>query len=236
MQYSKDLIFVTGVARASEGNPIAVNYDRLLLLFIIEKATGQIVDAEVNMICGTTRDFVRSLLVGYNLYSDLALIEQNIKSRYWGLSRKALVVCAKDALSKVSDRLEQLGEKQLLTEQQKKGESMVYAQQNTICVVGFSRTVNKNPIVINNNLLLGSFLIDTKTGAVLEVQFNTICPKTSEFLSSLIEGLSFYTDLTVMLERVQAQYWEDSSRAIVAILHDAANKVANWRLEEEQKR
>lgn len=236
MQYSNDLIFVTGVARASEENPIAVNYDRLLVLLIFEQQSGQIVDAEVNMICGTTRDFVRSLLVGYNLYTDLPLMEEQIKNRYWGLSRKALVVCMKDAFSKVSDKLELMGQKHLLAQPPKKGESHLQAQQDTICVVGFSRAVSKNPIVMSNNLLIGSFVIETKSASIVEVQFNTICPRTSDFLSSLVLGLSFYTDLETMIDRIQSQYWEDSNRAIIAILHDAANKISNWKLEDERKK
>lgn len=237
MKKTNSLVYVTGVARPTPENPIAVNYDRLLVILIFEPETGEIVDAEVNMICSTTRNFMKSLLVGYCLYSDIPQIMENIQSRYWGLSRRALIVCMKDALAKVTDRLRQTGRENLLkVNEGKKGIAVMPHREDTICVVGFSKSVNKNPIVIGNQMLFGSFLIETGTGVILDVQFNTICPKTSEFLSQLILGLSFYTDVEEMIRRVQEQYWEDSNRAIITILRDTNNKVLNWKLENEKKK
>lgn len=236
MKKTNGLVYVTGVARPTPENPIAVNYDRLLVILIFEPETGEIVDAEVNMICSTTRNFIKSLLVGYCLYSDIPQIMENIQSRYWGLSRRALIVCMKDALAKVTDRLRQMGREDLLKGNEGKKGIVVQHREDTICVVGFSKAVNKNPIVIGNQLLIGSFLIKTTTGEILDVQFNTICPKTSEFLSHLILGLSFYTELEEMIRRIQDQYWEDSNRAVITILRDANNKVLNWKLENEKKR
>lgn len=227
------LVYVTGVARPTPENPIAVNYDRLLVLLIFEPETGKIMDAEVNMICGTTRDFIKSLLVGHNLYRDIPVIMENIQNRYWGLSRRALIVCMKDALSKVTDRLRQTG-REALIEAAKKEESLLPNQNDTICVVGFSKAVHKNPTVIGQ-MLIGSFLIQSDTGRILNVQFNTICPKTSEFLADLLVDLHFPADLEEMIRRVQELYWEDSNRAVITILRDANNKVLNGKLESEKK-
>lgn len=228
------LVYVSGVARPTPENPIAVNYDRLLVLLIFEPETGTIMDAEVNMICGTTRDFIKGLLVGHNLYRDIPVIMENIQNRYWGLSRRALIVCMKDALSKVTDRLRQEGREWLIETAAKKEESTVQNNEDTICVVGFSKAVHKNPIVIGQ-MLIGSFLIQNGTGRILDVQFNTICPKTSEFLAGLLVDLNFPADLEEMIRRIQELYWEDSNRAVITILRDANNKVLNGKLESEKK-
>ena len=146
MKKNSGLVYVTGVARPTPDNPIAVNYDRLLVILIFEPETGEIVDAEVNMICSTTRNFIKSLLVGYCLYSDIPQIMENIQSRYWGLSRRALIVCMKDALAKVTDRLRQMGRENLIKETHKKGGTVVRHKEDTTAWWAFPKRSIKTPL------------------------------------------------------------------------------------------
>ena len=44
-----------------------------------------------------TSDFIRGILIGHNLITEIYDIEQEIKSRFFGLVKKALIVAVKDA-------------------------------------------------------------------------------------------------------------------------------------------
>ena len=64
-----------------------------------------------------------------------------------------------------------------------------------ICVVGLAKVANQNPIHSVHRALAGSFIVDPSSGLVYDVQFDTVCQITSDFLASLLIGLSLHTDL-----------------------------------------
>ena len=79
-----------------------------------------------------------------------------------------------------------------------------------ICVVGLAKVANQNPIHSVHRALAGSFIVDPSSGLVYDVQFDTVCQITSDFLASLLIGLSLHTDLEEMISRVQSRYFGDS--------------------------
>lgn len=94
-----------------------------------------------------------------------------------------------------------------------------------ICVVGLAKVANQNPIHSVHRALAGSFIVDPSSGLVYDVQFDTVCQITSDFLASLLIGLSLHTDLEEMISRVQSRYFGDSRRAITVILRDVAARL-----------
>lgn len=94
-----------------------------------------------------------------------------------------------------------------------------------ICVVGLAKVANQNPIHSVHRVLAGSFIVDPASGLVYDVQFDTVCRITSDFLASLLTGLSLHTDLEEMISRVQSRYFGDSRRAITVILRDVAARL-----------
>ena len=78
-----------------------------------------------------------------------------------------------------------------------------------ICVVGLAKVANQNPIHSVHRALAGSFIVDPSSGLVYDVQFDTVCQITSDFLASLLIGLSLHTDLEEMISRVQSRYFGD---------------------------
>ena len=70
-----------------------------------------------------------------------------------------------------------------------------------ICVVGLAKVANQNPIHSVHRALAGSFIVDPSSGLVYDVQFDTVCQITSDFLASLLIGLSLHTDLEEMIRK-----------------------------------
>lgn len=96
-----------------------------------------------------------------------------------------------------------------------------------VCVVGLSKAASQNPITRVHQSLIGSFVADPQSGLIYDVQFNTICRITSDFIASQLLGMSMslHTDLDEMVSRIQNRYFGDSRRAITVILRDAAAKL-----------
>ena len=73
-------------------------------LRILDRDSGRILDAECNIILGINSDYIASLLVGRNFYQELDEIILSIQQQYFGPGQRALIVCLKDAYSKMRAR------------------------------------------------------------------------------------------------------------------------------------
>lgn len=97
MEYASNTILVTGVAKVSKDDPIASSYNVFFVTLIVERDTGLVVDITCNTARDMTKDFIRSILVGGNLGSGIDDMIAQLRSRFFGLVQKSLVVALKDA-------------------------------------------------------------------------------------------------------------------------------------------
>ena len=63
----------------------------------------------------------------------------------------------------------------------------------TLYITGISRPATENPISQRHRVLFLAFLVDAKTGTILEVEVNALCQITSSFLSQLLVATAFHT-------------------------------------------
>ena len=97
MEYDETTVFVTGVSKLAQGDPIASMYDVFFLSAIVDLKTDIIVDVTCNTASDMTRDFVRSILIGGNMSSGVEDMVQKLRDRFFGLVQKPLIVALKDA-------------------------------------------------------------------------------------------------------------------------------------------
>ena len=102
---------------------------------------------------------------------------------------------------------------------------MVKNPENSVCIVGATRVKNQNPINVTYQLLIGSFLIDPSDGTVLDVEFNTICKVTNDFMAGLMIGRSMYQDVEDICEQIQRRYMGESKKSFQVVVKDAAEKL-----------
>ncbi|SHJ16388.1 DUF3870 domain-containing protein [Lutispora thermophila] len=100
MIYPKNTIYITGTAKVAANDPISAIYDMFFVGIILEKDNGNIVDVTCNMVRDVTSDFIKSILVGYNLENDIEIIVEEIKERFLGIAQKAVIAAVKDARNK----------------------------------------------------------------------------------------------------------------------------------------
>lgn len=96
--YASNTIYVVGDAKAPQNNPITEKFKSYFVAFVLEKDTGEIVDADCSATIALTSQFVKYLFLHKNI-NDPALVTE-IKNRYFGSSQKALLVALKDAQKK----------------------------------------------------------------------------------------------------------------------------------------
>lgn len=102
--YGDDVIYIIGDARTQEDNPITYQYGKFFVGIIVNGKTGEILDFECSTTLNITNTFLKSIFVGKNILSDADMIEKNIEKRYFGSSRRAILVAYKDAIRKYTTR------------------------------------------------------------------------------------------------------------------------------------
>lgn len=104
-----ETMFLTGYARLPAGITAAELYRVVGIGLEVEAVTGRIVAAECTLATGVGRDFVRRILEGRSLETDLPAIFQEVERRYHGYAQKAVIT----ALKTIQDKYRGLRERGL---------------------------------------------------------------------------------------------------------------------------
>lgn len=95
--YEKTTIFVVGHGKTGSDNAITSYYKIFFIGFVIDTVSDTVVDLESTATLDITRRFIKSIFVGKNFSSYDRHLEEEILSRYFGTSQKALITAYKDA-------------------------------------------------------------------------------------------------------------------------------------------
>ena len=95
--YGRDTIYIIGIAKSQQHNPITQQYGRFLLGFVVNKDTGIIESCGSTVVMKSTYDFLDELFRGRNIDTESELIRSELENRYFGASQKAIMVAFRDA-------------------------------------------------------------------------------------------------------------------------------------------
>ena len=95
--YGRDTIYIIGIAKSQQHNPITQQYGRFLLGFVVNRDSGIIESCSSTVVMKSTYDFLDDLFRGLNIDTDGELIRSELENRYFGASQKAIMVAFRDA-------------------------------------------------------------------------------------------------------------------------------------------
>ena len=99
-RFPDSAIIVVGNSQTAADSPINHQYSAFFISFIVEQKTGAVIDCSASVVLPLTDSFIRDFFIGRRLIEDEREIIADINARYFGSSRKAIVVAYKDALKK----------------------------------------------------------------------------------------------------------------------------------------
>ncbi|AYO31203.1 MAG: hypothetical protein PWR06_2912 [Thermoanaerobacteraceae bacterium] len=100
LNYDKNTIYVTGLAKTSKTDPISDIFSTFFVGVMVNSTDNKIIDFTCNTVSQKTSSFIESIIVGYNLLEDMDEIVSQIERRFLGTAQKALIVALKDAQNK----------------------------------------------------------------------------------------------------------------------------------------
>ena len=92
--------FIIGESRTHLDNAITKMFGSFYIALEVEADTGKILDVGCTHSLDLTERFIRELLLGYSLATDLPLMEREVVRRYHGSSNKAVLASLKEAQKK----------------------------------------------------------------------------------------------------------------------------------------
>lgn len=95
--YHKNTVFVVGHGKTGVDNAITSNYKIFFVGFVIDATSDEIVDLECTATLDITKRFISSIFLRRSFAAYDKKLEEEILSRYFGTSQKALVTAYKDA-------------------------------------------------------------------------------------------------------------------------------------------
>ena len=81
-------------------DPISSMFDVLFVGIILDRERGNIINITCNTVSHITEEFIKSIILGYNLIEYIDEIEEEIKDRFHGIAQKAIIAAIKDARNK----------------------------------------------------------------------------------------------------------------------------------------
>lgn len=85
-----DLCLFSGYARLPSNTTAQKIYEELVLVMVIDMDTGVVHNAECTMVTGVAKEFVNSLIIGYDMNQGIEPLVKTFEHRYQGHLKKAL--------------------------------------------------------------------------------------------------------------------------------------------------
>lgn len=96
--------------------------------------------------------------------------------------------------------------------------------ENTVYIIGNSKTNTENAITTQYNSFFIGFVIDVIAGTIIDVSCSSTIRTTEEFISSLFIGKNINTYEAELEEEVKRRYHGSSQKAITVAYKDAKKK------------
>lgn len=101
MNFPKETIYISSFSKLPSGIPSESVYKSLDIAVIVNTQTGVITNTSITLFTDLACDFLKSLIVGFNIKDDdIDILLEEIRLRYHGSAQKAIIVAIKKIAEK----------------------------------------------------------------------------------------------------------------------------------------
>lgn len=101
--------------------------------------------------------------------------------------------------------------------------------ENSLYIVGNSKSQMNNPITQLYGQFFISFIVDHDTGKILDVECNAIINITNKFVEDIFIGENMNADYEAIKNRIIRRYLGSSQKAILVAFKDAQKKYHDYK-------
>lgn len=108
---------------------------------------------------------------------------------------------------------------------------MTHFHENTIYIVGDSKTSTNNPITLQYSAFFLALVIDVDNEVIMDTGASATLPITNQFIQSIFVGYDMKCGVEPMVERIAKRYHGASQKAIIVAWKDAYKKYQQYKSE-----
>ncbi|MDF2713375.1 MAG: hypothetical protein K0R28_300 [Paenibacillus sp.] len=106
-QYELNTVLVTAYGKAPQGSAMYEVYKYAGIVLEIDPSDHTIVDVEFTFITDLAKDFIRRLVIGYNLSQGIDDLVRRIEAHYFAPSTNSVIVALKAANKRYFEKMNQ---------------------------------------------------------------------------------------------------------------------------------
>ncbi|WP_249366589.1 DUF3870 domain-containing protein [Neobacillus rhizophilus] len=110
-QHEMNTVLVTAYAKAPTGSAMYEIYKHAGIVLEIDPTNHSIVDVEFTFITDLAKDFIKRLVIGYNLSNGVDELVKRIEEHYFAPSVNSVIVALKAAHKRYFEKINQLENK-----------------------------------------------------------------------------------------------------------------------------
>ncbi len=99
-QAEADCILISGYAKLPAHITSEEVYKTLVIVAVVKRSSGEILDAECSMVTELARRYIARLMIGYNLDDGLTGLLEQFEKNYYGHAKRAVETSLKMIFSK----------------------------------------------------------------------------------------------------------------------------------------
>lgn len=99
----------------------------------------------------------------------------------------------------------------------------------TLCIIGNAKSQHNNPITHQYAAFFITFIADSESGDILDVEVSVVLTLTNEFLKQIFVGRSLSEVDEALMEEIRRRYLGSSQKALQVAYKDAVKKYKAWR-------
>jgi hypothetical protein len=102
----------------------------------------------------------------------------------------------------------------------------MYADRNTVYIVGHGKTATDNAITSNYKIFFIGFVIDIDTGEIIDLECTATLDITRRFVTSIFQGRNFSSYDHSLESEILSRYFGTSQKALITAYKDAQKRFA----------
>lgn len=210
--------------------------------FIINFHTGIIEDISCTLLTEVARNFLKCIIVGYNINDDIEPLLEKIRNRFYGHSQKSICVIIQENFNLYKDWAEKQEnelafqkkncyneiDKENVLPQEKK---FSLYPEHSIYLISYAKIPHNMSLAFFKGYTGIGFVIDFKNDIILDCCCTFITDEAKAFMKSIVVGRRIHSmkDIDELIKVIEFSFHGPTQKALFTIVKSNYNKYCDWK-------
>jgi hypothetical protein len=211
--------------------------------FVINFHTDIIEDISCTLLTKVARNFLKSIIIGYNIKDGIEPLLERIRMRFFGHSQKSVCVIIKENFNlykewKKKEKNLILNEKKYCNELFEDNvlfslEDASLYPEHSLYLISYARIPHNMSLAFFKGFTGIGFVIDFRNDIILDCCCTFITDEAKKFIKSIVVGRRIHSieDIDDIIDAIEFSFHGPSQKALLTIVKSNYNEYCEWKEE-----